>query len=94
MSSSAFFIEAAANTMMVFSCAVADTVAPARTTRAAKTPAMRFMGGAPSLDSRAHFRLRTQIRRRLKVKLRQTEAPFRQSLIDAQSGGMSRSQGL
>src|SRR5882757_10062253 len=43
MSSSAFFIEAAANTVMAFSCAVAGAIAPARTTRAAKISAMRTM---------------------------------------------------
>ena len=44
MSSSAFFIEAAANTVMVLSCATAgEGAAPSRMMKAAKIPARRYM---------------------------------------------------
>src|SRR5438128_2451681 len=77
MSSSAFFIDAAANTVMVLSCATAGTAAAARTSKAAKIPARRYIDGAPCRRARAvaHASQASVI-----LGLRQAEAPFRQSL--------------
>src|SRR6476469_8469913 len=60
MSSSAFFIEAAANTVMVLSCAAAgEQAAPSRMTNAVKIPARRYM---VALRARLQRALRAQIR--------------------------------
>src|SRR6202163_4641752 len=76
-SSSAFFIEAAANTVRLLSCAVAGEAAdPNRTVKHRKIPARRCIGSAPGVF--------TALRARKSgvgwVWLRQAEAPFRQSL--------------
>src|ERR1700710_1157664 len=76
MSSNAFFIEAAANTVSVLSCASAGEWAdPNRTVKATKNPAKRCIGALRPC-SQAHSR--AQIRRWLSMR-RQAEAPFRPS---------------
>src|SRR5260221_9251478 len=66
MSSSAFFIEAAANTVRLLSCDSAGVAAvPRRMVKAAKSPARRCIVALHAY-SRAHFR-RAQIRRWLKM---------------------------
>src|SRR6266404_4499713 len=77
MSSSAFFIEAAANTVRLLSCARADEKAdPHRIMKAAKSPARRCIVAL-------HARLRGAVRARksglARGGMRQAEAPFRQS---------------
>src|SRR6266542_1414696 len=54
MSSSAFFIEAAANTVRVLSCAAAgEGAAPSRRMKAAKTAARRYMAALRASQQRA-----------------------------------------
>src|SRR5436190_23095106 len=77
MWSSAFFIEAAANTMRDFSCAPAgEWAAPSRMMEAAKIEERRCIVALHAC-SRAHV-ARTQIRRWSDDRVRQAEAPFRQ----------------
>src|SRR5215813_7561722 len=71
---------------MVFSCAAAGTAAAARANNATKIPARRFMYGAPCPIAHA---IAHANRASGDFRLRQAEAPFRQSLADAQSAGMS-----
>src|SRR5436309_2931502 len=76
MSSSAFFIEAAANTMRDFSCAAAgEWAAPSRVMKAAKIPASRRIVALQAC-SRARFHARKSGGGW--VGMRQAEAPFRQ----------------
>src|ERR1700732_2182016 len=77
MSSSAFFIEAAANTVRLLSCAVAGEAAnPNRTVKHKKIPARRCIGSAPGVFTA----LCARKSRVGWVWLRQAEAPFRQSV--------------
>src|ERR1700754_1101330 len=73
MSSSAFFIDAAANTVRVLSCASADEWAdPNRTVRATKNPAKRCM-----MALRACSRAISARKSRVGLTgMRQAEAPF------------------
>src|SRR4051794_4151357 len=92
MSSSAFFIEAAANTVRFLSCASAgEWIDPNRAVKAkvetAKNGARRCIGRS--------MRDRGESARKSSVDcnhgMRQAEAPFRQDPVDLRSGGASRS---
>src|SRR4029450_11591251 len=75
MSSSAFFIEAAANTMRDFSCAIAGATPSRIKQAAARIPAKRRIMALHAC-SRARSRARKSGGGR--VEMRQAEAPFRQ----------------
>src|SRR5882757_6855970 len=79
MSSSAFFIEAAANTVMVLSCAkVGEQAAPSRMMKAAKIPVIRCITSAPAILTGAQSARRNQAL--VGSGVRQAEAPFRSVL--------------
>src|SRR6267154_5328721 len=76
MSSSAFFIEAAANTVRLLSCASAgEWIDPNRTVRATKNPARRGIWALHAC-SRRNVRANQAL---VGMMMRQAEAPFRQS---------------
>src|ERR1043166_1773882 len=87
MSSSAFFIEAAANTVTLLSCAAAGGMAaPTRTSNATKIPERRFIDGAPCRLLRAFARANQALAiSGCDMRKRRSGNP----LIDAQSVGMS-----
>src|SRR5215472_3598596 len=90
ISSSAFFIEAAAKTVRVLSAALAgEKAAPHRIEKAAKIPAIRYIGALHTC-SRSRDIPRTQIRRRSIGDLREAEAPFRPIPNSLRPLGISR----
>src|SRR5262245_30565273 len=77
MSSSAFFIEAAAKMVMLLSCAAVGATAAPRARQATRISARRFMTGAPCEFARAGSARKSGVG---DFGLRPAEAPFRQSL--------------